>query len=106
MGTRGIGVVAAQERALREQALRDAASLFHEHGGRAIAMVSDRLVDQSRSAAERRCDRLTLLAIERLDREQRQGPSSTALAVWKPPLLSLAGVAGLFGIKLKRKPRR
>ncbi len=106
MGSRSEPSPAALERDLREQALRDAAKLFHDHGARAIAMVSDRLIDQSRSAAERRCDRLTLLAVERLDRERRQGTGSAALVVWKPPLLSLAGIAGLFGIKIKPRRRR
>ena len=106
MGIRSDRSSAVQERDLRERALGDAAALFHAHGRRAIAMVSDRLIDPSRDAAERRCDRLTLLAIERLDREQRQGIGATALIVWQPPLLSRAGLAGLFGIKLKPKRRR
>ena len=105
MGIRRESASAVRERDLRERALGDAAALFHEHGRHAIAMVSDRLTDQSRDAAERRCDRLTLLAVERLDREQRQGTRATALVVWKPPLLSLAGIAGLFGIRLKRRRR-
>ncbi len=88
------------ERDLREQALRDADALFRVHGQRAIAVVSGRLIDQTRSTAERRCDRLTLLAVERLDREQRQGTRSAAMVVWKPSRFSLAGIAGLFGIKV------
>ena len=106
MRTRNDTSPTVQERALREQATRDAASLFQEHGRRAIAIVSDRLIDQSRSSAERRCDRLTLLAVERLDREQRKGTGATALVVWKPSLFSLEGIVGLFGIKLKRTRRR
>lgn len=104
MGTRKISTSAQQERELREAAIEDATNLFARHGSSAVAMVSDRLVDQSRSPEQRRCDRLTLLAVERLDRDRRQGSSGgTTLVVWKPPLFSWAGISALFGLKPRRR---
>jgi hypothetical protein len=103
MRNRGISSAAQRERELRDTANQEAAQLFARHGDAALGIVADRLVDQDRSPEQRRADRLTLLEVERLDRDRRQGSSSGALVMWKPPLFSLAGIAGLFGIKIRSR---
>lgn len=102
MRTRGISDSAQRERELREAAVEEAAQLFTRHGSNAVALLSDRLIDQSRSPEQRRADRLALLEVERLDRDRRQGSSGTALVVWRAPLLSWAGLKALFGIRRRR----
>jgi hypothetical protein len=97
---------ATRERVLREAAAQEAAELFSRHGSDAVTLLSDRLTDQSRSAEERRADRLALLEVERLDRRRRQSSSPQALVVWKPPVLSKAWFANLFGIKPGLRRRR
>lgn len=101
-----IGSRAEHDRLLRLHAIEEAGALFRRHGGSAIRLASAGLVDQSKSADERRYDRLMIVELERLDRLQRHGPPSTALAAWKPPLASRAGLAALFGGWMRRKPRR
>ena len=100
-----IGSRAEHDRLLRLHAIEEAGALFRRHGGEAIRLASAGLVDQTKSADERRYDRLMIVEIERLDRLQRHGPS-TALAVRKPPLVSRAGIAALFGALGRRKRRR
>jgi hypothetical protein len=101
MRARRISTAAEQERQLRDTAIGEAAELFARHGSHAAAIVSDRLVDQSRTPEQRRADRLALLEVERLDRTRRQGPSNTALVVWKPSVWSR--IASLFGVKARRR---
>ena len=101
-----IGSRAEHDRLLRLHAIEEAGALFRRHGGAAIRLASASLTDQSKTADERRYDRLMIVELERLDRLQRHGPSTTALAVWKPPLLSPAGLAALFGGLTRRKRRR
>lgn len=99
-----VSISAVRERALRDDAVREAEDLFARHGAYAIDLLSERLVDRGRGSDQRRADRLTLLAVEKLDRERRQGGASQALVVWKPPLFSRAGLAALFGFG-RRRPR-
>lgn len=99
-----IGSVAAREQALRDAATADAAELYREHGASAVDLLTERALRPESSADDRRRDRLARLEVERLDRIARNGPPSTALAVWKPPLFSVAGLKLLLG--LGRKPRK
>lgn len=92
-----VSMSAQRERALRDDAAREADDLFTRHGDQAIGLLSKRLVDRSRSAEQRRADRLTMLAVEKLDRVRRQGGVSPAPFLGKPPLFSRAGLAALFG---------
>lgn len=101
MRSRRISDSAARERQLRDAANEEAAALFERHGDGAVAILSDRLVDQSRSPEQRRADRLALLEVERLDRQRRQGASAqTALVVWRPSMWTR--VAQFLGIKTRR----
>jgi len=88
---------AEHDRLLRLHAIEEAGALFRRHGSAAIRTASAGLIDRSKTADERRYDRLMIVELERLDRLQRQGPTSTMLAVWKPPLISRAGIASLIG---------
>ncbi len=99
---------AEHDRLLRLHAIDEAGALFRKQGGDAIPQVSAGLTDQSKTADERRYDRLMIVELERLDRLRRHGPPSTALAVWKPPLFSRAGIAALFASLTgsKRRPMR
>jgi hypothetical protein len=82
---------------LRIRATEEAASLFRRLGGdAAIQLASADLLDQSKTAEERRHNRLMIVELERLHRIERYGPPSYALAVWKPPLFSMAGLRSLF----------
>lgn len=93
-----IGSKAAHDRLLRDRAIEEGATLFRKLGGdAAIRLVSEGLLDRSKSADERRHDRLMIVELERLDRIQRHGPPSYALAVWKPPLFSIARLKTFFG---------
>jgi len=93
-----IGTTAKTERELRQRALAEAADMFRSDGSAAIQTVLDRAKDRSKSTDERRFDRLTLLEIERLDRTQTEKRASLALALWKPALFSIAGIAALLRI--------
>ena len=104
-GARMIGPDEASERALREQAIADAAELFAHHGEAACAMLTDQAYDPALSPTERRRHRLARMEVERLGRERRKVHNPYALAVWRPPLLSWAGLAHLFGLR-RTKPRR
>ena len=94
---------AEHDRLLRLHAIEEAGALFRRHGGDAIRLASAGLIDKAKTADERRYDRLMIVELERLDRLQRYGPSTTTLAVWKPPLVSRAGLAALFGTLLRGK---
>lgn len=94
----------ASERTLREQAVAEAAELFAHHGDAACALLTDQAYDPALSATERRRHRLARVEVERLGRERRKVHNPYALAVWRPPLLSWAGLAHLFGLR-RRKPR-
>ena len=96
---------AAIERELRAEATAEAAALFQERGASAVDFLTHRLTRPGVSADDRRRDRLARLEVERLDRERRNGPMTTALSVWKPPLFSLAGLASLVGLSLRRRRR-
>lgn len=101
-----IGSGAERERQLRTEAAAIALELFRERGASAVDLLTERMMQPGASAEDRRRDRLARLEVERLDRERRNGSSSRALTVWKPPLFSLAGLAGLLGIKLRPGRRR
>ena len=99
-----IGTTAKTERELRERAVVEATDLFRAEGPGAIPAVLARAKDQAKTIDERRFDRLTLLELERLDRLQNEKRASNALALWKPALFSLAGIAALF--RMVRRSRR
>jgi hypothetical protein len=88
---------AEHDRLLRINAIDEAGALFRRHGSAAIRLASVGLIDRSKTADERRYDRLMIVELERLDRLQRHGPPTTVLTSWKPPLLSRAGLAALLG---------
>jgi hypothetical protein len=94
---------AEHDRLLRLHAIDEAGAIFRKYGVAAIEIVSAGLVDQSKTADERRYDRLMIVELERLDRLQRHGPPSTGIVPWKPPLFSRAGIAALFGFKIAPK---
>jgi hypothetical protein len=99
-----ISAKAIDDRLVHQNAIQDAADLFRDYGVGAIDLIIDGLLDQTKSAADRRHGRLMITELERLDRLQRQGQSngSQQLVVWKPPLFSLATIRSFF----RRKPRR
>jgi hypothetical protein len=101
-----IGSGAARERELRAEAAADAVDLYRTHGAGAVELLTERIMRPDSSAADRRRDRLARLEVERLDRAARNGSSSNALVPWKPPLFSLAGLAGLFGLRSGPRRRR
>jgi hypothetical protein len=91
---------AAHERLLRIRATEEAASLFRRLGGEAaIRLASADLLDQSKTAEERRHNRLMIVELERLDRIERYGPPSQAPVVWKPPLFSMARLRSFLRTK-------
>ena len=92
-----IGANAAAERILRARAIAEAAELFAHHGDAAADLLTDRVYDPSLPAEERRRYRLIRVEIERLGRARRNLRNPHALAVWRPPLFSLGGLARLFG---------
>jgi hypothetical protein len=97
---------AEHDRLLRLHAIEEAGALFRRHGGEAIRLASAGLVDPAKTADERRYDRLMIVELERLDRLQRYGPPPMSLAVWKPPLVSRAGLAALVDALIGRRGRR
>ena len=100
-----IGANAAAERILRAQALSEAAEMFAHHGDAAAELLTDRVYDAALPAEERRRYRLIRVEIERLGRARRNVRNPYALAVWRPRLLSLEGLARLFGLRRKPPPR-
>jgi len=96
---------AEHDRLLRLHAIDEAGALFRKHGGEAVAIASVGLLDPSKTAEERRYDRLMIVEIERLDRLRLYGPSSTTLAIWKPPLFSRAWFGALLRSKRGRPLR-
>jgi hypothetical protein len=102
---RRISAQALDERLLQQTAIEDAAGLFRAYGVAAIDIVNDGLLDQSKTPAGRRHDRLMIIELERLDRLQRQGPRAGQIIVWKPPLFSLATLRALFRAKDSRRLR-
>jgi hypothetical protein len=93
---------AVHDQLLHQRAIEEAGVLFRTHGVAAVEGVTAGLVDQTKTADERRYARLMIVEIERLDRLQRQGGPSTSLVVWKPPLFSLARLRSIF----RSKPRK
>ena len=92
-----IGSRAAHERLLRDRAIEEGGALFRRLGGEeALRSVSAGLLDPSKSADERRYQRLMIVELERLDRIRRYGPPTHALTVWKPPLFSMARLKAFF----------
>ena len=100
-----IGADAAAERILRARAIAEAAELFAHHGDAAVELLTDRVYDPTLAPAERRRYRLIRVEVERLGRERRKIRNPYALAVWRPPLFSVQGLARLFGFR-RRQPRR
>ena len=95
---------AAHDKLLRDRAIEEAGTLFRAYGAAAIGEVSAGLTDQKKTSDERRQTRLMIVELERLDRLQRQGPRTTDLVVWKPPLFSLARLRSL--LRDTRRQRR
>lgn len=98
-----VSVTALRERALRDDAAREAEDLFARHGADAIGILSERLIDQSRSAEQRRADRLTILAVEKMDRAHRRGGTFEMVMAWGAPMPVMAGSTGLFGLRSRRR---
>jgi hypothetical protein len=101
-----IGSVAAREQALRDAAAADAIALYRDLGAGAVDLLTRRALRPESSAEDRRRDRLARLEVERLDRLARNGPSTTALVVWKPPLFSIARLKGLLKLRIGPAKRR
>lgn len=98
------GADATREKALRRQAIEEAADLFRSHGSGAVQLVTRRSHEPGLSSEDRRRLRLARVELERLEREQRRR-SGRALVVWKPSLFSMAGLARLFGLQGRRRRR-
>ncbi|MGI4733007.1 MAG: hypothetical protein ACRYFW_14855 [Janthinobacterium lividum] len=97
---------AVAEKALRNHALADAATMFELHGGAAIGVLTQRIHDPELSVDERRHCRLTRVEVERLDRARRNARNPNPLTVWKPPLFSWAGIAARLGLRQKERRRK
>lgn len=102
------GAQATAERILRAQAVTEAAELFAHHGDAAAELLTDRVYDPALAPAERRRYRLIRVEVERLGRERRKVRNPHALAIWRPPLFSLHGLARLLGLRrgAARRDRR
>jgi hypothetical protein len=94
---------AEHDRLLQRRSVEEAGTLFVQRGVEEVYRLSAGLTDMAKTADERRYIRLMIVEIERLDRERRRKPGSTALVVFKPPLFSRAGLARLFGIRTRSR---
>jgi hypothetical protein len=97
-----VSMTALRERALRDDAAKEASDLFARHGADAIDILSERLIDQSRSAEQRRADRLTIWAVEKMDRAHRRGGTFEMVMAWESSMPVATGFAGLFGFGARR----
>ncbi|MDB5738544.1 MAG: hypothetical protein JWO65_2212 [Sphingomonas bacterium] len=94
---------AEHDRLLQLRAVEEAGTLFLQLGVGEVHRLTAGLTDMTKTADERRYIRLMILEIERLDRERRRKPGSTALVIFKPSLFSRAGLARLFGVRTRSR---
>jgi hypothetical protein len=87
---------AEHDRLLRLHAIEEAGALFRKHGDAAIAIVSVGRLDQSKTAEERRYDRLIIVELERLERVQRNAMVPMVMPAREPRRIGRARIAALL----------
>ena len=95
---------------LRSRARDQARWLIRDHGPDAEAVLLEKLDRKRVGRDDRYRYQQTLIELRRIRREDAERERRQALVIWKPPLLSIAGISARLGLgkseKLRIRKRR